>query len=78
MSNKLLTPNPHKYVVFAEDINPEVVALCDIQESNIWLASDINLMHDASDWSKLNSQEQFYLKQILAFLLPLMGLLEKI
>jgi len=67
MTSKLLSPNPNKYVAFAEDSNPEVVELCNLQEANIWLASDINLTHDASDWNKLNVPEQEYLKQILSF-----------
>jgi ribonucleoside-diphosphate reductase beta chain len=66
-SNALLTANPNKYVVFAKNSNPKVVELCDLQESNIWLASDINLTHDASDWHKLSTEEQDYIKQILAY-----------
>ena len=63
----LLSPNPNKYVVFAEDTNQKVVELCNIQEANIWLSSDINLTHDATDWNKLTTPEQTYLKQILSF-----------
>lgn len=67
MTSSLLLPNPNKYVVFADDSNSKVVELCNIQEANIWLASDINLTHDAVDWHKLTVPEQEYLKQILAF-----------
>jgi ribonucleoside-diphosphate reductase beta chain len=67
MSNTLLTPNPSKYVVFAKDVNPAIVELCDKQEANIWLSSDINLTHDDKDWQKLTPQEQTYIKQILAY-----------
>jgi ribonucleoside-diphosphate reductase beta chain len=67
MTNTLLTPNPEKYVVFAKDVNPKVVELCDKQEANIWLAADINLTHDDKDWNKLTPQEQTYIKQILAY-----------
>ena len=67
MTNQLLIPNPSKYVVFAKDVNPAIAQMCDKQEANIWLASDINLTHDASDWSKLSLPEQNYLKQVLAY-----------
>jgi ribonucleoside-diphosphate reductase beta chain len=67
MSNQLLTPNTGKYVVFAKDANPSIVEMCDKQEANIWLSSDINLTHDDKDWNKLSVQEQSYIKQILAY-----------
>lgn len=67
MANQLLQPNSGKYVVFAKDVNTSIVEMCDKQEANIWLASDINLTHDASDWLKLSEPEQNYLKQILAY-----------
>ena len=67
-TNQLLTPNSHKYVVFAENnISPKVVEMCDRQEANLWLSTDVNLTQDAADWDKLSEKEQFYLKQILAF-----------
>ena len=67
--NNLLTPrnNSEKYTVFNKTTDQDIVAMCDKQEANIWLASDINLTHDAGDWNKLNSEEQSYLKQVLAF-----------
>lgn len=66
--NSLTTTNPHKYVVFADqEIDSDITGLCDQQEANIWLSSDINLTHDSSDWNKLTELEQNYLKQILAF-----------
>ncbi|GAB4146749.1 MAG: ribonucleotide-diphosphate reductase subunit beta [Patescibacteria group bacterium] len=78
-SNVLLTRNPHKYVVFADDatVNHKVLELCDLQESNIWLASDINLTHDARDWDKLNEAERNYLKQILAFFASSDGIVDE-
>jgi ribonucleoside-diphosphate reductase beta chain len=67
VSNPLLATNSGKYVVFAKDVNPNIVQMCDKQEANIWLSSDINLTHDAVDWNKLTIQEQTYIKQILAY-----------
>jgi len=77
MSNLLLQPNPGKYTVFTEGANPVITDLCDRQEASIWLASDINLTHDASDWHKLNKNEQEYLKNILAFFAASDGIVDE-
>jgi ribonucleoside-diphosphate reductase beta chain len=69
-TNILLNPSnslSDKYTVFNSSADSDVVAMCDKQEANIWLSSDINLTHDSSDWSKLSLSEQSYLKQVLAF-----------
>ncbi len=66
-TNYLLTPNPHRYVVFTEEAMQVVVDMCDKQEANLWLSSDINLTQDSQDWLKMTPSEQFYIKQILAF-----------
>jgi ribonucleoside-diphosphate reductase beta chain len=67
-NNPLLAANPvDKYTVFNKHIDQDIVDMCDKQEANIWLSSDINLTHDAADWNKLNKDEQSYLKQVLAF-----------
>lgn len=67
MTSQLRTPNPHKYVVFAGNANNKIVEMCDLQDSNIWQSSEINLTHDADDFKKLSLSEQSYLKQILAY-----------
>jgi ribonucleotide reductase beta subunit family protein with ferritin-like domain len=36
-------------------------------ESAFWTAEEVDLSKDLSDWDKLNENEQFYIKQILAF-----------
>jgi ribonucleoside-diphosphate reductase beta chain len=66
--NQLLTPNSvDKYTVFNKHVDTEIADMCDKQEANIWLSSDINLTHDAGDWAKLSDDERSYLKQVLAF-----------
>jgi ribonucleoside-diphosphate reductase beta chain len=77
MTNQLLCANPNKYVVFAKDANPKVIEMCDKQEANIWLASDINLTHDDRDWQKMTPAEQNYLKQILAFFAASDGIVDE-
>jgi ribonucleoside-diphosphate reductase beta chain len=76
-NNSLLKKSNKRYVVFANNANPKIVDLCDKQESNIWLASDINLTHDAVDWHKLSPQEQNYIKQILAFFAASDGIVDE-
>lgn len=69
-TNFLLTPNSHKYVVFASTNSSQslskVVAKCDEQEANLWLASEI-IYHDKDQFEKLTEPEKYYLKQVLAF-----------
>jgi len=67
MSNLLTTYNPHRYVVFTDEAMQVIVEMCDKQEANLWLSSDINLTLDAQDWLKMTPIEQSYMKQILAF-----------
>jgi len=67
MNNEpLLTENPNRYVLFP------------IQHSNIWTeykkqvacfwtTEEIDLSKDLNDWNKLNEDEQFFIKNILAF-----------
>lgn len=77
-NNSLLKLSNKRYVVFANNANPKIISLCDKQESNIWLASDINLTHDSSDWvTKLNDEERSYIKQILAFFAASDGLVDE-
>lgn len=66
-SNVLLDANPHKYVVFTDEVNPKIVEMCNFQEANLWLASDIDLTMDSADWVKMSPAEKHYMKQILAF-----------
>jgi len=68
--NPLLTPNSHKYVVFASTNSSQslskVVTKCDEQEANLWLASEI-VYHDKDQFDKMTEPEKNYLKQVLAF-----------
>ena len=66
-TSKLFTPNPRKYTVFTGHAPKRIVELCDLQEANIWLASDLNLTYDDTDWEKLNDDEQKFIKETLAF-----------
>ncbi len=77
MSDKLLTQSTKRYTVFTENANKKVVELCDKQEANIWLASDINLTHDDKDWLKMTPAEQSYIKQILAFFAASDGIVDE-
>jgi ribonucleoside-diphosphate reductase beta chain len=77
MQDKLLETSTKRYTVFTENANAKIVELCDKQEANIWLASDINLTHDDKDWNKLTPAEQDYIKQILAFFAASDGIVDE-
>ena len=36
-------------------------------EANFWTAEELDLSKDLMDWNKLNTNEQFFIKNILAF-----------
>lgn len=67
MPSSILQPSKNQYTVFTSQANPKLVEMCERQEANIWLSSDINLTHDAAQWHLLTPQEQNYIKQILGF-----------
>jgi ribonucleoside-diphosphate reductase beta chain len=67
MSSPLLKKNKNPYSVFTPNANQKIVEMCDKQEASMWLASDINLIHDSEQWSLLNDEEKSYIKQVLGF-----------
>jgi ribonucleoside-diphosphate reductase beta chain len=66
-NSPLLAPNSNPYAVFTTDANSKIVEYCNKQESNLWLASDINLSEDIKQWDLLTHDEREYIKQILGF-----------
>ncbi len=69
VNSPLLAPNSttNPYVIFTPNANNIIVDMCNKQEANIWLSSDINLTHDAAQWELLTWDEQSFIKQILGF-----------
>lgn len=65
-NEKILTTNPHRYVLFP-------IVYQDIYESYkkalacFWKADEIDFTRDLDDWNKLNNNEQYFIKNVLAF-----------
>jgi ribonucleoside-diphosphate reductase beta chain len=62
-----LSNSGSQYTVFTSKANSKIVQMCEKQEANIWLSSNINLTHDIDSWKNMSKYEQDYLKQILGF-----------
>ena len=54
-----LTLRPMKYPAFYEMYRNAI--------KNTWTVDEVDLYQDLTDWSKLNKQEQHFIKYVLAF-----------
>ena len=67
MKEKILIENPYRFVLFPIE-HPDIWKLYKQQEACIWTAEEIDLAQDINDWeNKLNSDEQHFVKHVLAF-----------
>jgi len=67
MNNEpLLTENPNRYVLFPIQ-HSNIWAEYKKQVACFWTTEEIDLSKDLNDWNKLNEDEQFFIKNILAF-----------
>lgn len=67
MSEKILKENPGRFVLFPIE-HHDIWKLYKQQESCFWTAEEIDLAQDINDWeNKLNSDEQHFVKNVLAF-----------
>jgi ribonucleoside-diphosphate reductase subunit M2 len=62
----LLTPNEERFVLFPIQHN-DIWKMYKKHEASFWTAEEIDLEQDLTDWEKLNSDEQHFIKHILAF-----------
>lgn len=63
----ILTPNPHRFVLFPLKYN-DIWEMYKTGEHSFWTAEEIDLAQDLTDWEeKLNSDEKHYIKNVLAF-----------
>ena len=62
----LLLENNERYVMFPIQDN-EVWKMYKKQMDCFWRAEEIDLSKDLDDWNKLSTNEQFFIKMILAF-----------
>jgi ribonucleoside-diphosphate reductase beta chain len=64
---KILVDNPGRFVIFPIQ-HHDLWKLYKQQEACFWTAEEIDLSQDINDWeSKLNSDEQHFIKHVLAF-----------
>ena len=67
MTEKILTENPGRFVLFPIE-HHDLWKLYKQQESCFWTAEEIDLGQDVTDWEhKLNDDEQHFVKHVLAF-----------
>ena len=62
----LLKENPRRWVLFPIQY-PAVFEMYKKHEASFWTAEEIDLAQDLKDWDNLNTDEQHFLKHILAF-----------
>eukprot|EP00744_Colponema_vietnamica_P001489 GILI01002462.1.p1 GENE.GILI01002462.1~~GILI01002462.1.p1 ORF type:complete len:427 (+),score=124.89 GILI01002462.1:38-1282(+) len=62
----LLRPNPHRFVLFPIQHN-DIWEKYKEAESSIWTMEEIDLGNDMKDWETMNKDEQYFVKNILAF-----------
>ena len=67
MTEKILQDNPGKFVLFPIE-HHDLWKFYKQSEASFWTAEEIDLGQDVSDWeNKLNSDEQHFVKNVLAF-----------
>ncbi|MCB0480934.1 MAG: ribonucleotide-diphosphate reductase subunit beta [Flavobacteriales bacterium] len=63
----ILVENPNRFVLFPIE-HDDIWQMYKKSEASFWTAEEIDLQQDMSDWEgKLNSNEQFFIKNVLAF-----------
>ena len=62
----ILKANPGRFVIFPIQ-HHETWEWYKKSQASIWTAEEIDLAHDMADWEKLNDDEQFFVKNVLAF-----------
>merc|ERR1712032_807866 len=65
-SEVLLMENPRRWVMFPIRY-PEIWEMYKKHEASFWTAEEIDLSSDGKDWDGLSSDEQHFIKHILAF-----------
>ena len=62
----ILKENPNRFVIFPIKYH-DIWEYYKKSEANFWTAEEIDLEADLSDWAKLNDNEQYFVKNVLAF-----------
>ena len=62
----LLRDNPRKYVMFPIEF-PDIWQMYKKAVASFWTVEEVDLSKDMDDWEKLKSDEQYFIKHVLAF-----------
>jgi ribonucleoside-diphosphate reductase beta chain len=62
----ILEENPERFVLFPIQ-HHDIWQLYKKQQEHFWRAEEVDLANDLTDWTKLNSNEQHFIKHVLAF-----------
>lgn len=62
----ILQDNPGRYVIFPIQ-HDETWRWYKKSQASIWTAEEVDLASDMQDWEKLNDDEKFFIKNVLAF-----------
>jgi ribonucleotide reductase beta subunit family protein with ferritin-like domain len=63
---EILRDNPHRWVMFPIQY-PKIWEMYKRHEASFWTAEEIDLGADIRDWDRLNENEQYFIKSVLAF-----------
>mmetsp|Transcript_7928 Transcript_7928/g.11758 ORF Transcript_7928/g.11758 Transcript_7928/m.11758 type:complete len:329 (+) Transcript_7928:115-1101(+) len=63
---QLLKENPNRFVLFPIQ-HDDVWKMYKKAEASFWTAEEVDLQQDIVDWKRLNEDEQYFIKHILAF-----------
>jgi len=62
----ILQENPGRYVIFPIQYD-ETWRWYKKSQASIWTAEEVDLGNDMQDWEKLNDEEKYFVKNVLAF-----------
>lgn len=62
----ILKPNPNRFVIFPIQYD-DIWQFYKNAEASFWTAEEIDLQQDLIDWENLNENEQYFIKNVLAF-----------
>ena len=66
IKDPLLVPDDNRFVLFPIK-NQDIWEMYKKQIELFWRPEEIDLTNDLSDWNKLNDDERYFIKMILAF-----------
>jgi len=66
MTEKILTENPNRFVIFPIQYN-DIWEYYKQHQAAFWTAEEVDLTGDIREWQNLSENEQYFIKNILSF-----------